>query len=328
MSLEQPLNNWAVATAYPADTISGCAARDFSRMLERALHDDGVHVANHFGAKVVPAALAGDQGAGDQGNAAFGLLFAGDLTAKEPILGLSVRPYNVNSIAEAHGMADLATPAYRTALSHQGLVLIAVVPWPPTGIWSRTPIRSTEAFAGMRVRAYDESSKRVMEDLGAHVVSLPIQQALHQLKEGNIDAVISSGDGDAGRAYAAVLPNFTALRYAYPLSFLVASKRFIDSLSTTQRAAIFGAGRETERLAWRRLPERVRQNYRAMSDWGVTVHDPVPASLSDALERVAKAETSADIETDYETTQMLSLFRSCQSPSESCDARTHWQAKR
>ncbi|KMQ81321.1 TRAP-type C4-dicarboxylate transport system, periplasmic component [Candidatus Burkholderia pumila] len=113
-----------------------------------------------------------------------------------------------------HTLARLAAPAYRTALSHQGLVLLAAVRWPPTGIWSRKPIESLNDFAVMRIRTYDESSRRVIANLGAQVVSLPIQEALAQIKIGNIDAIISSGDGNAGRAYAAILPNFTALRYA------------------------------------------------------------------------------------------------------------------
>ncbi|MDR6503839.1 TRAP-type C4-dicarboxylate transport system substrate-binding protein [Burkholderia ambifaria] len=317
-----PSTDWTIATAYPADTVSGHAATDFARTLEGALHG-AIHVSPRFEVKMLPAAMAEDPA-----RLPFALLFAGDLAAKEPILALSVRPYSVTSIDEAREMAQLAKPAYRTALAHQGLVLLAVVPWPPTGIWSRKPIGSPSDFSGMRVRAYDESSRRVMATLGARVVSLPIQEALVQLKAGKIDAIISSGDGDAGRAYADVLPNFTALRYAYPVSFLVVSKRFLDNLAVPQRAAVFQAGVEAERLAWERLPERVHRNYRSMSTWGVTVHDPAPKSLIAAVERAAKADTTIAIETDYETTQMLTQFHSCSVSHRACDPQIDREAAR
>ncbi|MCV9914963.1 TRAP transporter substrate-binding protein DctP [Burkholderia pseudomallei] len=314
--------NWTIATAYPADTVSGHAAADFARTLEAAL-DGAAHVSPRFDFKTIAAALSEDST-----RLPFALLFAGDLARKEPILALSVRPYSVTSIDEAREMAQLAKPAYRTALAHQGLVLLAVVPWPPTGIWSRKPIDSPRDFAGMRVRAYDESSRRVMARLGAQVVSLPIQEALVQLKAGAIDAIISSGDGDAGRAYADVLPNFTALRYAYPVSFLVASKQFLDGLSAQQRSAVFQSGAEAERLAWERLPERVHRNYRSMSAWGVAVHDPAPKSLIAAVERAARADTSAAIENDYETAQMLSQFHSCSVTRRACDSHLDQEAAR
>ncbi|MDN7926989.1 TRAP transporter substrate-binding protein DctP [Burkholderia vietnamiensis] len=314
--------SWMIATAYPADTVSGHAAIDFARTLEAALGGTA-HVSARFEFKALAAALS-------EGSARlpFALLFAGDLAAKEPILALSVRPYSVTSIDEAREMAQLAKPAYRTALAHQGLVLLAVVPWPPTGIWSRKPINSPRDFAGMRVRAYDESSRRVMARLGAQVVSLPIQEALVELKAGAIDAIISSGDGDAGRAYADVLPNFTALRYAYPVSFLVVSKEFLDGLSALQRSAVFQSGAEAERLAWERLPERVHRNYRSMSAWGVAVHDPAPTSLITAVERAAKADTSVAIENDYETAQMLSQFHSCSMTRRACDPQLDREAAR
>lgn len=207
-------------------------------------------------------------------------------------------------------------------------MLLAVVPWPPTGIWSRKPIDSARDFVGMRVRAYDESSRRVMAWLGAQVVSLPIQEALVELKAGAIDAIISSGDGDAGRAYADVLPNFTALRYAYPVSFLVVSKHFLDGLSASQRFAVFQSGAEAERLAWDRLPERVHRNYRSMSAWGVAVHDPAPKPLIAAVESAAKADTSIAIENDYETAQMLSQFHSCSVSRRACDRQIDREAAR
>lgn len=295
---------WGIATAYPADTVSGRAAEDFAALLNR--ESDGALVAvPRFNEKTVSARLP------DSGDVPFRLEFAGDWAAQEEILALSTVPYAVNSVDEACTVSQIARPAYSAALSHYGFVLLAVIPWPPTGIWSRSEINSPQDFFGMRVRAYDESSKRVLEALGAHVVSLPIQQALVQIKSGGVDAVLSSGDGAAGRAYALDLPNFTALHYAYPVSFLIASKRFIDGLSAAQRTAVFSAGKETERLAWRRLPDRVRRNYEMMATLGVTVHDPAPPSLLGAIARAAtKGIREASIK-DSKSSEIMGSLRAC-----------------
>ncbi|RQY14886.1 C4-dicarboxylate ABC transporter substrate-binding protein [Burkholderia stagnalis] len=296
---------WGVATSYPSDTVSGHAATDFARLLNEAgwQRDLAVPV---FDVKGLPASLL--SGAT---SVPFALLFASDLANDERILGLSTRPYEVKSIAEAREMALLARPAYRTALGHRDLVLLAVIPWPPTGLWSRTQISSPDNFTGMRIRTYDQSSKRVMEALGAEVVSLPIRDAFEQISRGALDGVMSSGDGAAGRAYAGSLPNFTALQYAFPLSFLVARKDFLDRLTQPEQRAVFDAGLQTERLAWERLPARVRQNYHAMNQLGVNVSDPVPQPVLDAVQHAAINVSSRAMSMDYETVRTLFELRGC-----------------
>ena len=301
-----PRAEWSIATEYPADTVSGQAAEDFARQLNEAGRDM-VHAIPHFADKRGVAAV--QERISRQ---PFGVLFAGDLASRDAILALSIRPYEVNSIAEAREMSRLAKPAYRAALAHRDLVLLAVIPWPPTGIWSRTAIGSPSDLIGMRIRTYDESSRRVMQMLGADVVFLPIQEALAQIKAGGVDAVMSSGDGAAGRAYAEVLPYFTALGYAYPVSFLVANRHFLDGLPEHQRAVIFAAGLQTEQHAWERLPERVRHNYEGMAASGVTVRDPAPRELLDAISRAAQDDRRDSVLSDYETAQMLAQFRARQ----------------
>ncbi|KVO25797.1 TRAP transporter substrate-binding protein DctP [Burkholderia ubonensis] len=295
---------WGVATSYPGDTVSGHSAADFARFLNAATRSQH-HAAPIFNTKTLPASLISASN-----SVPFALLFASDLSNDERILALSIRPYEVKSIDEALEMARLAKPAYRVALEHHDLVLLAVIPWPPTGLWSRAQISSPESFAGMRIRTYDQSSKRVMEALGAEVVSLPIQEAFDQINRGALDAVMSSGDGAAGRAYAESLRNFTALQYAFPVSFLVARKSFLDSLAASERRAVFDAGIQTERLAWQRLPDRVRQNYREMDDLGVNVKDPVPKPVLDAVQRAARYDAEA-ASIDDVTAQALAEFRNC-----------------
>ncbi|CAB3774724.1 TRAP transporter substrate-binding protein DctP [Paraburkholderia humisilvae] len=294
--------DWSIASAYPADTASGNAADDFARLLNHA----GVGTPRaipHFQDK---AGVASVQKRISQ--QPFGVLFGGNLAAREPFLARSIKPYVVHSIAQARDMASIDRPAYRCALDRLGLVLLAVIPWPPTGIWSRSEINAPSDLIGMRIRTYDESSKRVMEMLGAQAVFLPIQEALAQIKAGRVDAVMSSGDGAAGRAYAEVLPNFTALGYAYPVSFLVANKRFLERLPELQRTAILTTGIQTEHHAWERLPERVRHNYEGMEALGIAVHDPGPLALLEAISRAAKEDSRNSPPSDNRTAQMLTQF--------------------
>ncbi len=300
-------SRWDVVTSYPEDTVSGQAAADFARRMNGA-GESGEAVAPRFNDKSALAALLAETT-----SVPFGLLFASDIAKDEAVLGLSVRPYEVNSIEEARELACIAAPAYRAALAHHKLALLAIIAWPPTGLWSRAEIPAATRFSGMRIRTYDQTSARIMRTLGAEVVSMPIQDALALLKTGNLDAIMSSGDGAAGRSYGEVMRNFTAIRYAYPVSFLVARQDFLDTLSEDQRAAIFEAGMKTELHAWAQLPERTNRNYAAMANMGVQVHDPVSSSVLSAIHDAARADTQTRATADQQTGPLLAQFHESQS---------------
>lgn len=302
----QDQSEWIVSTSYPDDTVSGRAAADFTRLLNYG-RLPGIHVSPRFADRTVSA-----QGFSESAASPFRLLFSADLASSEAILGVSARPFQVSSPEEAFELNCHAKPAYRSAFAHHDLVLLAVVPWPPTGIWSRFPLTRVDDLAKMRVRTYDTSSGHLLEATGAQTVSLPIQKALTEIKAGSIDAVMSSGDGAAGRAYAIQLKNFTAIQYAWPVSFLVASKSFFRGLSAQQRSAIYDAGARTEQLAWNRLAERIRKNYEQMRVEGVAVQEPAPTAITDALHRAA-SDTSTVPSTlaDDEAIQFLADFRGC-----------------
>jgi TRAP-type transport system periplasmic protein len=297
---------WNVVTAYPEDTVSGQAALDFASRLSGTAQL-GAPVAPRFNDKGAVGALLSATP-----TVPFGLLFASDVAKDEAVLGLSVHPYEVNSIDEARELACIAAPAYRAALARHKLALLAIIAWPPTGLWSRAEIPVASEFSGMRIRTYDQTSARIMRTLGAEVVSLPIQEALALLKRGSLDAIMSSGDGAAGRSYGEVMRNFSAIRYAYPVSFLVARQEALEALTDAQRAAVFDAGVQTERQAWAQLPERTNRNYAAMANMGVQVHDPVASPVLAAIHAAARADTRARATADQQTGPLLAQFHESQ----------------
>ncbi len=63
----------------------------------------------------------------------------------------------------------------------------------------------------LSVRAYDETSAEVMRAAGAKAQILSFADAMPRLKDGSVNAALSSGDGGAGRRLWGYLPNFTAI---------------------------------------------------------------------------------------------------------------------
>ncbi len=114
-----------------------------------------------------------------------------------------------------------------------------------------------------------------------------------KLADGSIDAVLSSGDGGAGRALWKYLPYFSEIVYSLPLSIASVNQTIYDGLTPDLREAVDAAGRQTEIELWFAVSTRQQENYQRMRESGVTIEPrPAPAVIA-ALQSGAAAAQRA-----------------------------------
>ncbi|MGF6641601.1 TRAP transporter substrate-binding protein DctP [Paraburkholderia sp. MM6662-R1] len=276
---------WTIASDHPADTAAGRGVQSFVAALTR--QTDGVLTGRaEFMAKAatkdpVAAVLDGNVQAVD--------VFAGALAHVDPIFELSTLPFAVRSEEESRRLACLAKPAYRRALLRAGLHLLFISPWPPTGLWSRQPVTTLADLANLRVRTYDDASAEVLGALGAHGAALPVQDVGSLLRNGRLDAVLSSGDGAVGITLQANLSNFNAIHYAFPVSFVVMSQSRYEALPEKLRPKLDAAANEVESQQWTSLPARIRANDVQMQHAGVRVNTSIDNALDVRLREAGQA---------------------------------------
>jgi TRAP-type C4-dicarboxylate transport system substrate-binding protein len=282
---------WHMATEYPATSMPGEGLTTFAQ--EVATRTGGaIDARPTFDASAgvksaqMPAAVR-------EGRVQVGDAFGGALGEANPLFLLSSLPFVATSVEQAHRLADLARTDYAKAFADQGQRLLYITPWPPTGLWSRRPVDTLDDLHALSVRAYDETSAEVMRAAGARAENLSFADAMPCLRDGSVNAVLSSGDGGAGRKLWDYLPNFTAIGYAMPLSFTTVNAAAYRALSPAQREAIDAAAKTTEQRQWARLSTRLSENMARMQANGVTIHAyPAPA-VQKALRVAGSAATSA-----------------------------------
>ncbi len=278
----QPAAPWTVATEYPATSIPG----------------EGVtHFATAATALGVPMTAATDGPGGYRSAAALAAVaegrfaavdsFTGAMNAVDPLFLLSSLPFLTASHADAARLLELARPHYVATLQRHGATLLWSTPWPPSGLWTRRPVRTPEDLRGLRVRTYDATGTEVLRAAGATAEVLSFAEVNARLEAGTLDAVLSSGDGGAGRQLWRWLPNFTELNYAWPLSLGFASTTRMATLAPAQRDAVAEAGRQTEARQWQAIVGRLEANRRVMRDNRVGIHEP-DAALRTALRSAAE----------------------------------------
>jgi TRAP-type C4-dicarboxylate transport system substrate-binding protein len=180
------------------------------------------------------------------------------------------------------------------ALARLGVTMLLAVPWPATGMWSRRAVTTPDDLRGLRLRSYDAAGTATFRALGAEVESPTFQDVAARLAAGTLDAVLSSGDGGAGRRLWEHLPHFAGIGYAAPGSLAFVGTALFTAMDASSRASLERAARETEAGLWTLLETREQANRARMRENNVTIGTPT-AALAAAM-RAAGAATVAEWE--------------------------------
>ena len=272
---------WDMPTEYPQSAMPGVGLTAFARHVAEASAGK-LEIRPSFDAKA-GIKSAGMLAAIAEGRVQAGDAFAGALEAEDPIFALPSLPFLVTSTADAKRLADIARPHLAAALQKKGLRLLYLAPWPPSGIWSKAPLTSPTDLARLSIRTYDKVSTELFLSIGARAASISFADTMPKLVDGSINAVLSSGDGGAGRKLWEYLPCFSEITYSLPLSVASVNQVAYDGLSAETRDAVDAASRQTESELWLALSTRLEENYRRMRQNGVAIDTNPEPSIVAAL---------------------------------------------
>jgi TRAP-type C4-dicarboxylate transport system substrate-binding protein len=195
----------------------------------------------------------------------------GALGALDPVFLLPSLPFLATTAEQGRALADVARSAYERALARHNQLLLFLSPWPPAGLWAKAPVTSVEALKGLRIRTPDANGVLAFKAAGAMPVQISFSDAIPKLKAGELDAVLSSGDGGAGQRLAEVLRQFTAIDYAVTMSMVTINADAWRALDPEWQKVVRAAAAATEAAQWEVMKTRVAANYEQMRAGGVGI---------------------------------------------------------
>jgi len=282
---------WDMPTEYPQSTMSGLGVTTFAERVAE-FSKGKLQIKPSFDA-AAGIRSAGMLAAIAEGRVQAGDALAGALEAEDAIFALPTLPFLVTSIADARRLADLARPQLAAVLQKKGLRLLYLTPWPPSGIWSKAPLTTPSELSGLSIRTYDKISSEVFASVGAKAAPISFADTMPKLVDGSINAVLSSGDGGAGRKLWEYLAYFSEITYSLPLSVASVNQALYDGLHPDLREAVDAAGRQTEAELWLALSTRLQENYQRMRQNGVTIDSSPAPAMVQALQSGAAAAQRA-----------------------------------
>lgn len=277
---------WLMATEYPASNISGIGLTTFGQMVSSYTSgfvtttnslDNELHISSE---RMLSAAQERRIAGGDA--------FAGPLESSDIVFGLASLPFVVQSIDSAISINAAARPFYEAALAKRSLKLLYITVWPSTGLWSDRPINDAGDLNGLAIRTYDHNSAEVMRALGATAEYLPFNDAIARVRNHELNAILTSGDGGAGRKLWDDLRYFTPINYAIPISLAFVRSDEFEALPPAVQAQVLKAAADTEQSQLKLLYTRTELNYTQMRENGVTINSSPSQGLMSALRSAAK----------------------------------------
>jgi TRAP-type transport system periplasmic protein len=299
---------WDMSTEYSQTTMPGLGVTTFAARLGE-LSAGKIRIKPNFDA-AAGIRSAGMLAAVAEGRVQAGDAFAGALETEDPIFALPSLPFLVTSIDDAKRLADIARPFLAAVLQNKGQRLLYLTPWPPSGIWSKTPLKTPAELSGLSIRTYDKISSEVLTGAGARATLISFADTMPKLADGSINAVLSSGDGGFGRRLWEFLPYFSEITYSLPLSVATLNQALYDGLSKELRDAVDNAGSQTETALWLALSTRLQENHQRMSENGVIIDsNPPPAIIAALKDAAASAQRAWCTRAGPICPQILDAFR-------------------
>ena len=294
---------WDMANEYNDTSIHAEGDKLFSERLAE-LSDGAIEITHHFGGAIGFKSKDQLDAVGD-GALPIANTYVGPLGGIEPMFLLPSLPFLAATTEEGRRLYEIARPEYERIFADNNQKLLYASPWPPSGIWAGEPVAGMEDLQNLKIRTYDANGTITLRAAGAAPIQLSWADVVPQLSTGGIEAVLTSAEGGTNAKFWEHLSHFTEVNYAMPLNMVHINLDTWESLSPELQEAVLEAARAAEDHVWEAVQTRVRENYTAMEEAGMTVVTEVPDDYLAAL-REAGSEARADwLEKTGETGQAI-----------------------
>ncbi len=299
---------WDLINEYPATSLTGEGDAYFAQAVKEQTKGKVV-------VRPIPEAASGLRSrehlaAVADGRFAMASTFAGALADASPLFLLSSLPFVTASAKEARALLAQAQPLYEKLFAEHKQKLLFVSPWPASGLWSAVAVDSPDVLKTLKLRTYDPTGTEVFARAAAGAAVISFADLMPKLESGEITAVLSSGDGGAGRQLWRHLRFFSDIAYAMPLSFTTVSLTAWNALDAKTQEAVVAAAKETTDRQWDALANRNEQNFARMRANGVTIDEQPPAAVMAALREAARDSVAAwEARAGAEAKALLDAYR-------------------
>ena len=263
MSAEQPDGNYITAVAKSfAEDVSKATKGE----LEIKVHSNSVLFKR---AELKRAVQTGQVPMGD--------VLISVLGNEDAMYEVDAVPLLARDFDSAWKLWQASRPVIEERLGKQGIKLLYSVPWPPQGIYTKVPVKSMADFKGMKFRAYNAATSRLVELMGASPTTVNSGDVPQAFGTGLIEAMITSpATGVDSQAW-----DFSKYYYDVqafiPKNVTMVNARAFSRLSPASQKAVLDAAAAAEKRGWEEARKQTSTLTATLAKNGMTVGKAPPA---------------------------------------------------
>lgn len=272
--------NWDMPTPYGDSNFHTVNIQQFTDDLREATNGE-LDITVHSGGSLIKHPEI--KNSVRRGLVPIGELIMSRLANEDPLFEVDSVPYLASNYDEAWDLWQASKDILAERLERQRLKLLFAVPWPPQGIYTKFAIETGEELQGVKMRAYNKSSERIAELLGAIPTQVEVPDIPTAFGTGRVDAMITSPSTGANTRAWDYLTHFNHAQLWLPKNMVVVNLKAFESLPEEVQSAIESAAAKAEKRGWDASKAETETKIEIMRDNGIVVTEP-----SDALARRLK----------------------------------------
>jgi TRAP-type C4-dicarboxylate transport system substrate-binding protein len=278
---------WQVATPYPDGNFHTRNLRQFVEEVQTASGGRiGVQMHTNGSLLPMPQIKRGAQ----TGQVQLGEILLSAYGNEDPFFEVDGIPQLVTTFEEAKRLMDLAKPQIEARFQRQGLSLLYMVPWPPSGFYTNFPVDTIEALRGTRMRTFNVMTNRFATLVGATPTLVQAAEIPQAFATGVVNAMVTSaatGVDTSAWDYARI---FTPVGFTFTRNAVFVNRRALEALPADLQQTIRTTAAAAEARGWRMSAEARDAAQATLASRGMTVAQPTPA-LMEGMARVGAQMT-------------------------------------
>jgi len=230
-----------------------------------------------------------------RGLAPIGETLMSRLSNEDPVFAVDSIPFLASSYDEARALWAASRPLVEEKLAAQGLTLLYAVPWPGQSIYTKKPINSTADLEGAAFRAYNTSTERLAQLMGAVPTQIETGDIPTAFATGRVAAMITSPSTGVSSQAWDFTSNFTDTQAWLPKNMVIVNTGALEALPADQQAAIKQAAAAAETRGWEMSAAETTAKIATLKENGMTVSAP-SETLSAELAGIGETMTAEWLE--------------------------------
>ncbi len=190
---------------------------------------------------------------------------------EDPLFELDTLPFLATSFEDAKKLHEAAKPELQALLASKGMMMLYAVPWPPQGIYNKSPINSAADMKTVKFRAYNPATARLAELMGAVSTTIEVTDLTQALATGQVESMVSSGSTGYDIKIWKYVDFWYDLQAWLPKNMVIVNLDAWHDLDEAAQNIVLNAASEAEANGWAKAESLAQWYAEQLAANGMTV---------------------------------------------------------